>query len=468
MEPDRHLGWLVLSWRHTIGDDVSGQVAAWHTGWVPTYDECADTEGRARLARGTLTSLIDLVRLPSPPSSRRPATVGEAFGELLEVALEGRASAAQWWDIGASIRDDPARAPQGEALEALLFRLANALPRGVKHAFRMMRSAALDIAEVPALQGPMVRAIRDCLGDPEGPSFVETIGLLEQIPTAESRGVLLELLETTRSRSQRQYAAELAAETLARGEFTEAERSRVVLGVLKSWRSDPVVAHEDLGQLIGVLPAGLAEVLARDGRVSAAEVADPMAAISVPEASRWSHDLAQRSLADWPAGGEPVVARLESLVHQCLFVSNPELRWRATLLLSASPFQPGLAHALIGLLRQPGVPVGLRRRGAKALSHVVSEGSTLQLIPLLHDPDPAVAERATMAYGHTTYSGTADQILRRGGIPPEQQPISRARVYALGMTGSPGIAVLAESTTAPRWQRQNARWWHEHGPAIHA
>ena len=39
-------------------------------------------------------------------------------------------------------------------------------------------------------------------------------------------------------------------------------------------------------------------------------------------------------------------------------------------------------------------------------------------------------------------------------------------MYALGMSGSPGLAALATSDTAPEWQRTAAHWWGEHGSAI--
>ncbi|KRF20989.1 hypothetical protein ASG90_00805 [Nocardioides sp. Soil797] len=473
MELDRQLGWLVLSWRHVTGDDVSELADRWQQGWVPAYAECAAAEEQAGLARGRLSSLIDLVRIaeadqaPAAQRSRWPAPDRSQLPELLELAVGGHATAAHWRDLGAMLRADPELAPKGQELDALLSHLANALPRGVKHAYRLMRCAALDLASLPEVRAPMVAAIRDCVGDPDGPSFLETIGLLEQIPTPESHRLLLDLLEQTPSRAQRQYAAELASEAIARGEFSEAERSRVLLRVLTSWRSDPLVAREDLGQLIDVLPLGLASALARDERVSGAVVSDPMAGMETDEAHRWSHALAQRALGTWPAGGEHLESSLAEVITQCLFVRNAERRWRAALTLSASPFQVGLADGLTGLLKRPGVPPGLRQRAAKALSHVVSAGSTLQMVPLLHDPDPAVAERVTMAYGHTTFSETADQVLRRR-IPSTAEPLGRACVYALGMTGSPGIAVLVESQHAPRWQRHTARWWHETGSAIHA
>ena len=44
----------------------------------------------------------------------------------------------------------------------------------------------------------------------------------------------------------------------------------------------------------------------------------------------------------------------------------------------------------------------------------------------------------------------------------------RGKMYALGMTGSPGLAAIARSTDAPEWQKSAARWWIAQGPAIRA
>jgi hypothetical protein len=62
-------------------------------------------------------------------------------------------------------------------------------------------------------------------------------------------------------------------------------------------------------------------------------------------------------------------------------------------------------------------------------------------------------------------SPMSDQVLR-STLGTDLTALSRAKLYALGMSGSPGLAAIAASEQAPEWQRVAARWWVEHGPAV--
>ena len=59
----------------------------------------------------------------------------------------------------------------------------------------------------------------------------------------------------------------------------------------------------------------------------------------------------------------------------------------------------------------------------------------------------------------------ADQALRNS-LGKEWSLRERAKVYALGMTGSDGLPAIVRSTDAPDWQKSAARWWSAQGPAI--
>ena len=62
-------------------------------------------------------------------------------------------------------------------------------------------------------------------------------------------------------------------------------------------------------------------------------------------------------------------------------------------------------------------------------------------------------------------SAMSDQVLR-SSLGAELTDLARAKMYALGMSGSPALAALAAAERAPEWQRVAARWWREHGAAI--
>lgn len=469
MNWDRYLGWLVLAWRlaRDEGPDPE-RFREWQAGrWVPTYDDLADVERLADLPPKAITSLAGLLRVPV--EAREPS-VGDA-DELCHRALAGEASAAEWSDLGRLVRVHPHVAPSGDELETLILRLLNALPRGVKHAYRLMRVAALDVASVPELREPVVEGIRVCLEDTEGPAFLEPIGLLDQLSTPKANALILDLMERPRSRPQRRYAAGLATQVLLRGAFSEAERARVVMNVLAGWRSDPAEAEEDLGELVDALPPGLATVLGRtlpgteaDG---AADEVDAAEDVAEPHASKVSDVVASRALEHAGDGAEFLGPLLTDVLRQALFYRNAERRLRAGQVLSSSPFAPGLAEGVVDLLNAPGTPATVRRRAGALLNNVVSQRQVLRMLPLVADDDPAVAASVTTAFGHTSYSEVADLVIRQS-VPAERLPMGRACLYALGMTGSPGIPVMASSRTVPKWQKHTAAWWHQHGAAIYA
>ncbi|MDN5893806.1 MAG: hypothetical protein L0H93_07230 [Nocardioides sp.] len=473
MNWERYLGWLVLGWHFHLGEVDPDRVARWHAGqWLPTYADLADIEERAGLPPKAMTSLAGLLHVAVEVAGPRP----EVADELCDAALADEATAAQWGDLGWLIRTRPEIAPTGDELKELIQNLLNALPRGVKHTYRLMRVATLDIASVPELRGKVVEGIRLCLEDVEGPAFLEPIGLLDQLSTPEAHALILDLMERPRSRPQRRYAAGLAAQVLLRGAFNEADRGRVVMNVLAGWRSDPVEAEADLGQIVDAFPGGLASVLPR----SATRRAEPTAGgameldaaedVEEPESSRVSRWLTSRSLAGLGDGSGYLGPQLDDLLRQALFFRNAERRLRAGQILSSSPFGSAVAAGLVDLMTtstRSTTSATVRQRAAALFNNVIGERHLMGAIPLIDDDDITVASSVTTAFGHASYSEVADQVIRKS-VPAERLPKGRACLYALGMTGSPGIAAMAGSYTVPRWQKHTARWWHEHGAAIYA
>ncbi|WP_067438088.1 hypothetical protein [Nocardioides jensenii] len=464
----RRLGWLLTAWQQHAG------VATTFSS-EPAYADCVATEQLCGLPEGQLSSLVDLVGPAGAPIVRVPAQARTRaeVDVLLGAALDGRATAVQWRQVGALVRERPDAVPYDDRMDALVQQLTGALPRGVKHAFRLMRSAALDIAAVPELSDRMVEGIRFTVEDVDGPALLEPIGLLDEIDTAASHQLILELLDPSRSRIQRSFAAGLATRVLERGAFDADERSRVLLAVLSGWRSDPVEARAVFGQLIEALPPGLSAALARDVRI--VTPAPPPGEPADEEDRGARDDAVIGALMPWALmdsaiatdAGDPVVDELRVVLHEALLAPDDEWRWRASLLLSASPFHPGVGDGLLDLISANGTAPALRRRAAELLSHVSCDRHVLRIVQLLDDPDPRVATRVTAAYAHTSLSELADHVLRTG-LTDVRLRLARARLYAMGMTGSPGLTWVSRSTTAPRWQRRTAGWWLARGPAIKA
>lgn len=473
MNWERHIGWLVLAWRAQRAEVDPRRARAWASGeWTPSYDDLVEVEQVAGLAPKSMTSLAGLLRVPLDIAAPDPADADP----LRQAAITNTATAAQWSDLGRLIRTHPELAPSGDDLDRMTWNLINALPRGVKHAYRLMRVAALNVARVPELCDQVVETVRICLEDVEGPAFLEPIGLLDQLSTPEAHALILDLMERPRSRPQRRYAAGLAAQVLLRGAFTADERARVVMNVLAGWRSDPEEAEEDLGQVVDAYPGGLAAVLAREG-VARRHRREPMAGAPVepdafvdveePQATRMSDALVKQVLSEGDEVSELLGPDLAAMLRQALCFRNTERRLRAGQVLSSSPYGPAVADGLIELLHTPDVSPTVRRRAAALFNNVIGERNVLGALGLVGDDDVTVAASITTSFGHTTYSDVADQVIRQA-VPAERLPMGRACLYALGMTGSPGIAAMVAAPRLPSWQRHTARWWHTHGSAIHA
>jgi hypothetical protein len=102
---------------------------------------------------------------------------------------------------------------------------------------------------------------------------------------------------------------------------------------------------------------------------------------------------------------------------------------------------------------------------ATLVRYLSDETHRLRMIGLLDDPAEDVVTPLVQGIGHMEPSPMSDQVLR-STLGTDLTALSRAKLYALGMSGSPGLAAIAASEQAPEWQRVAARWWVEHGPAV--
>ena len=148
-----------------------------------------------------------------------------------------------------------------------------------------------------------------------------------------------------------------------------------------------------------------------------------------------------------------------------LFHRDSERRHLAALLIASSPFRGPVADELIGLLAETGTREWIRARTATTIRYLANDEHRLRLLHWLQDPDADVAAPLAQAMGHLSYAPDSDQALR-AALGPQWSLVERARMYALGMSGSAGLRAINRSTTAPAWQKAAARWWIEIGPAV--
>src|SRR5690606_34907527 len=133
----------------------------------------------------------------------------------------------EWSRLGWALVAGPRPALHGDQPQRLAAALMRELPRGIKHSYRHHRVASILFTSLPLMAPPLVDGIRGCIDNPEGPAFLEPIGLLAQIPRPEARDLVLDLLERPRTPAEGRYAGWLAAQVLQRGDFDEAQRSRL-------------------------------------------------------------------------------------------------------------------------------------------------------------------------------------------------------------------------------------------------
>ena len=123
------------------------------------------------------------------------------------------------------------------------------------------------------------------------------------------------------------------------------------------------------------------------------------------------------------------------------------------------------AVALAVVLRATPASADVRLTAAWAIRYLARDGHRMRVVRLLDHPHESVTAPLTLALGHIGFDEVTDQILRSSlGGPLTNR--SRAVMYSLGMTGSPGLAGMSRSPVVPEWQRRAAAWWVAHGSAV--
>jgi len=157
---------------------------------------------------------------------------------------------------------------------------------------------------------------------------------------------------------------------------------------------------------------------------------------------------------------------LTRLVREALFHRDSERRHLAALLISSSPFGRAVADCLLEMLADQDQTPWTRSRLATLIRYLSDETHRLRLISFLDDPHENVRTPLIQGIGHLPLSAVSDQVVR-ASLGEHWSLGERAKMYALGMSGSPGLAAIARSSNAPQWQRSAAGWWQRQGSSLH-
>ncbi|HLN75395.1 MAG TPA: hypothetical protein VK204_00040 [Nocardioidaceae bacterium] len=455
-------------------------VSRWESGEIPiSYEGMSSYERALGLDTGQISSLTGYMRAAIPgvkakvvrpqldPSSKEFSV---RLDELIECAEEGQARATDWQELGWYLAAVPLVHLRAHTWEALAHQVVNLLPRSVKVPYRQYSTAAMNVASVPRAQDFLTDAVAQHVKSPGAQVLTNPIGLLDQLPTRKAAKMVLDLIENPPTESVYALAVWLAAQKVTRGDFSPEERTRLDMMVLKIWRANPVKAAEDLAELIASLPEGLRSTLTeaamKAGRRKLGYVVESGEDLAPMVARGLSHDLAESARAAVP--NDPVYDEdrmLARLVREALFHRDSERRHLASLLISASPFGSAVADGLLALLGAANAPTPVRTRAATLARYLSDDSHRLRMLSFLDDPVDDVGTYIVQGIGHMTFTAFSDQVIRTS-LREQWSQRERAKLYALGMSGSPGLEVIARSRNAPEWQRTAAEWWLAQGPAV--
>ena len=455
-------------------------ISRWESGEIPvSYEGMSAYEAALGLEPGRISSLTGYIRAAIPgvktkvirphldPTSREFAT---RLDELLDLAEEGKALATEWQALGWHLAAAPLVHLRANTWETLVHQIITVVPRSIRVPYRQYSTAAMNMASVVRAQDYMVDAIAQYVADPDVQVIMNPVGLLDRLPTREAARLVLEMIEKPPTDSARGLAVWLATQKVASGDFTTEERTRLDMTVLRLWRANPAKAGEDLAELIAGLPEGLRSTLTnaatKAGRRKLGYVVEHGEELVASRARLMADELAEaarRTVPQEPTYDEDKM--LTRLIREALFHRDSERRHLAALLISASPFGEALTDELLTLLTEPNCPPWVRVRAATTARYLSSDTHRMRMLRFLDDPVSEVAVAIAQGIGHLTFTEFSDQALR-SSLGSQWSLRERARMYALGMTGSPGLEVIARSSTAPDWQKSAARWWSAQGPAI--
>ena len=455
-------------------------VSRWESGDIPaSYEGMSAYERALGLPAGDLSSLTGYIRAAIPSVTARVARprldpgsseFAHRLDDLIEAAEDGVARAVDWQELGWHLAAAPLVHLRARTWEAITHRLVNQLPRAVNVAYRQYSTAAMNIAALPRAHGFLTEAVDRHIHTPGVQVLADPVALLDGLATRRAAEMVLDLVEHPPSDAVFMVAVGLTAQRLTRGDFTAEERARLDMLVLRRWRANPVKASHDLGELIACLPEGLRSTLTeaakKAGQPRLGHVLRTGEDLAPEPARRLSSELVESARSGVP--GEPVYDEdrmLVRLVREALFHRSVERRHLASLLISVSPFGAAVADGLLSLLSDGGTPGRVRARAATLVRYLGRDQHRMRMLGLVDDPSDEVAAPIVQGIGHLPFTALADQVIR-SSLRERWSPRERAKMYALGMSGSPALDSLVRARKVPDWQRQAAQWWLSQGPAV--
>jgi transcriptional regulator with XRE-family HTH domain len=457
-------------------------LSRWESGEIPiSYEGMTAYELVLGLEVGQISSITGYIKASIPAVKTRvirpkldPTTreFADRLDELLDAAETGTAPARDWQELGWHLAAAPMVHLRKHTWETLSRRIVQMLPRSIKVTYRQLSTAAMNMAAIPRAQDFMVDAIAQYISDPGVQVITTPAGLLDRLPTRQAARLVLEIIEKPQNSLTFATGVWLATQKVIRRDFDQGERTELDMLVLSAWRRNPTQAGEELAELIAELPEGMRETLveaaAKAGRRKLGYVVQHGEELVASKSEQFSHDLAGAARERAPQ--EPTYDEdqmLTRLIREALFHRDSERRHLAGLLISSSPFGAGVTDELLLRLAGPWNADWIRARLSTLVRYLSNDSHRMRMLGFVDDPSDEVATPMTQGLGHLGLNPMSDQAIRNS-LGKEWSPRERAKMYALGMSGSPGLLAISKSKDAAVWQQSAARWWLEQGPAVKA
>lgn len=455
-------------------------VSRWESGEIPiSYEAMTAYESVLGLQVGQISSITGYIKATIPTLKTRvvrpkldPTTpkFADRLDELIDLAGAGTAYARDWQELGWHFAAAPMLHLHRSTWESLISRLIHQLPRSVKLAYRQFSTAAMNMAANPRAQDFMVDAIAQYISDPAVQVINSPAGLLDRLPTRRAAQLVLEMVEKPQNSLTYGTGIWLATQKVIRQDFDEKERTELDMLVLKAWRRNPTQASEELAELIAELPEGMRGTLVhaadKAGRRKLGYVVQHGEELVATKAGQFSEDLAAAARLRVPH--EPSYDEdkmLPRLIREALFHRDSERRHLAGLLIASSPFGRAVTDELLLRLAGPWNTEWIRGRLSTLIRYLSDDSHRMRMMTFVDDASDEVATPMVQGIGHLTLSAMSDQAIRNS-LGSAWSRRERAKMYALGMSASPGLLGITKSSTATSWQKSAARWWIEQGSAI--
>lgn len=456
------------------------RISRWESGLHPLPLHVVESyESVLGAAEGSLVAVVSGLRraFGGGKTPRETALNDEAVSAidvdgLLDRVEAGTAHGGNWLRLVSELaRFDRVflrRAEWQRLCERLIRELATSSGAG----FVRRYEAAAMLIRHPDAQRHLTRALGFYVMHPRTQVMAPVLNLLAEVPDRAANELVMRMLHSDNP-GLRRAAAGVAATKVVRGHLQDQvfeDLERHVVGNLR--RGDSLDLRLDSLDLAVHLPEWSWDRISgalRTRRAHQLVVRARQDGELLPwaQTSAIVNEISIKVQKQTPAHGpsEPDVM-LTRLLREALVHTHKARRHHAALLLAASPYSGAVAERCLELgghdndvLAARAWTVLMRVRHPAGRQHLLGVA--------LAEPRSSVRSRALLNVGLAQGPlGAGDALRIMEGVGETSRPIEQhAALFALGMAAAPELGDLSDQEK--HWAAPGAKWWLDHGPAVH-